>query len=147
MCNSKEEKVFRKEGKKASAGVENILGLLCLVCIALIIRALFLVIVSMFQLNSSSLMAAFSHLIIALFILWLISLISSFATSPSYTLTLREDTLIYKAENDMVVLQLPCSVKKTNSTITFSHNDMKIVLGYTEQEDTELLEFLKDIIN
>jgi len=147
MCNSKEEKVFRKEGKKPSAGTKTILGLLFLVFIFLIIGALFFVIVSMFQLNSSTLIAAFSCFIIALFILWLMCLISSLTISPSYTLTLREDTLTYKTKNNMVILQLPCSVKKTNSTITFSHNDMKIVLGYTEQEDTELLEFLKDIIN
>lgn len=101
----------------------------------------------MFQLNFSTLITALSHLIIALFILLLIALISSFTTSPSYALTLREDTLTYKTEDNMVILPLPCSVEKTNSTITFSQNDMKIVLGYTEQEDTELLEFLKDVIN
>lgn len=147
MCNSKEEKVFRKEGRMPSAGEKNLLGLLCLVFMFFMIRALFFVIVSIPQLNFSTLITALSHLIIALFILYPIALISSFATSSSYALTLKEDTLTYKAENNTVTLQLPCSVKKTNSLITFSQNDMKIVLGYTEQEDTELLEFLKDIIN
>lgn len=145
MCNSKEEKVFRKEGKKFSTRV--VLLELGLVFIFLVVLALIFTIVSTFQLNLTTFTVLSRLLITALFILLLIILISSFNTSPSYTLTLKEDTLTYKAENNTVILQLPCSVKKTDSTITFSQNDMKIVLGYTEQEDTELLEFLKDIIN
>ena len=145
MCNSKEEKVFRKEGRMSSARV--VLLELGLVFIFLVVLALIFTIVSTFQLSLTTFTFLSRLLIIALFILLLIILISSFITSPSYTLTLREDTLTYKAENNAVTLQLPCSVKKTNSLITFSQNDMEIVLSYTEQEDTELLEFLKDIIN
>jgi len=154
MCKSNEEKVFRKEGEKTSKRKENFF-MFCF--LAFVISLIVLIITSIILLiQGDPLWYAFTTVTCKINqccsaltpILFFLSLVDScVCTLTSYTLTLDENTLVYKDDSKSVALQLPCSHEKRRTQMKLRNDDTEITLDYTEPEEAELLEFLKDIIN
>lgn len=154
MCTSKEEKVFRKEGKQPSKGEESFWGFITLAfflsLIIFIITFVILIIRNdplwyMFTTMTHKINQCCQMLTLVLLFLLLVSTCACY--SSSYTLTLSETSLTYTSDSETTTLTLPCSSRIENDSIILANGDVKISLTYDEEEGAELLEFLKDIIN
>lgn len=136
-----EEKVLRKEGDEYVKKVTNS------------IYTVFLISGLGFIVTSAIIMFEYAEAFtLTIFLCCGISLVFSMLCSiivppSSYTVILRNSTLIYNDNKKTVTLPLPCSIKRTTHVITLRSNNTEINLLYDEREDADLLEFLKDVIN